>query len=101
MTPKRHPPFSRFVFNFHRIGMPPTLFRSHSCVYVFDDNIFVKMSARLSSVSTLIVIVSPSFSASWTNLTRRRMYIDRLSDLPAVALKTPPALSHFAGDALF
>ena len=31
--------------------------------YVFDDNIFVKMSARLSSVRTLIVIVSPSFSA--------------------------------------
>jgi hypothetical protein len=68
--------------------------------YVFDDNIFDTMSARLSSVRTLIVIVSPSFSASCTNLTRRRMYIDLLSDFPAVALKTPPALPHVAGDAL-
>ena len=60
--------------------------------YVFDDNIFDTMSARLSSVRTLIVIVSPSFSASCTNLTRRRMYIDLLSDFPAVALFSGPLL---------
>ena len=34
---------------------------SRILAYVFDDNIFVKMSARLSSVRTLMVIVNPSF----------------------------------------
>jgi hypothetical protein len=34
----------------------------------------------------LIVIVSPSFSAPCKNLTQHRIYIDLLSDLPALLL---------------